>query len=167
MDLGRIVLKIFHNDKKYLAKSPDLVGTYLESETWHIRHMRTLRWNISQVFWNTPPLLKKRSERRGVIPKNSTGDWARSYMLILCLIRYHVYSLSLCPPLFGRSEIFLTKIDPNYNGKAEKLVYAPPCSVDLPNKGDTLKELPCYNAGCAPANGYARSHIIGSPTPAF
>ena len=33
MDLGRIVLKIFHNDKKYLAKSPDLVGTYLESET--------------------------------------------------------------------------------------------------------------------------------------
>ena len=34
MDLGRIVLKIFHNDKKYLVKHSDLVATYLESETW-------------------------------------------------------------------------------------------------------------------------------------
>ena len=32
MNLGRIVLKIFHNDKKYLAKHSDLVPTYLESE---------------------------------------------------------------------------------------------------------------------------------------
>ena len=32
MNLVGIVLKIFHNDKKYLAKHSDLVGIYLESE---------------------------------------------------------------------------------------------------------------------------------------